>query len=216
MSSWRANIPGAMLGLYNALTASSELMEEVFTIIVSVVNGAAGAAIFGIAGVTEVTAATEEEAAKYLLNEVGDIRAVRNDLAAADIGALWTATLTASTISLNPAKASITAGQSVVFTVKLPTGLVPPTGSTTVYDWTQNGALSALTDGGENTGTESIETPLTVVTLTTTPSEQAATITVGVTAYFVDAGGTKTSLGPAVLAYVTLGARTGLVLKLAT
>jgi hypothetical protein len=227
------NIPGAMLGLYNALTASSELMEEVFTIIVSVVNGAAGAAIFGIAGVTEVAAETEEEAAKYLLNEVGeivlgvlhltnllfvvgDIRAVRNDLAAADIGALWTATLTASTISLNPAKASITAGQSVVFTVKLPTGLVPPAGSTTVYDWTQNGALSALTDGGANTGTASIETPLTVVTLTTTPSEQAATITVGVTAYFVDAGGTKTSPGPAVLAYVTLGAQTGLVLKLAT
>jgi hypothetical protein len=203
------NIPGAIAGLYNSLTTNSTLMEEVLTILVNVINAAAGGLVLNTAK------AVLTEAGHIILGVLeglniafvaADVLAVSHDLNASNIGEIWTATLTAPTISLNPAKASIQPGQSVVFTVKLPIGLVPPAGSTTVYDWTQNGTLSALTDGGKNTGTASIETPLTVVTLTTTPSEQAATITVGVTAYFVDASGNKTSVGSAAPASVTLSA----------
>jgi hypothetical protein len=126
---FEGNIPGATLGLFNALTASPELQEEVFTIIVSVINGAAGGVFLASIGDT-MTAGSAVAAPKYLLTEVGktilgvleglniafvaaDVLAVSHDLANSNIAELWTATLTAPTISLNPAKASVTAGQSV-------------------------------------------------------------------------------------------------------
>jgi hypothetical protein len=203
----QGNTPGAIVGLFKVLTSSDEVQQEVIAILVTVINSAVGGA--GLSFVKTLL----KEAVGVLLGVLegvniafvaGDVSAVSHDLNTANIGEIWTATLTAPALTLTPPTVTLQPGQSQLFSVKLPMGTVPPAGSTIVYDWTQSGALSTLTDGGTNTAVGSIETPSATVTLTTTPSEQATTITVTVTAYFVDATGTKTMFETTVQAVVTI------------
>jgi hypothetical protein len=134
---------------------------------------------------------------------VGDMAAVSTDLLNSHQGDVWTAVLNEATLILSPTAKTVVAGSTVAFTVKPPIGIVQPPNTTIVYDWTQDGVLSTLSDGNGIIGQGSIESSSTTVNLITTPSQQGL-VKVTVTGYFKRPGGIKTAFGTAEAA-ITMG-----------
>ena len=125
---------------------------------------------------------------------IGDIGAVLFDLANGEPAERWSATLFTSDVTLSPASATISPGDSQVLTANVPA--VP--GTKFVYKWSLTGSnLANLSDGKEGKVGTSFETAGSVVTLATTPSTDG-TLTVGVEAFEIGTDGSRSSRGQAV------------------
>lgn len=132
-------------------------------------------------------------AAAGLIIGAGDIGATLWDLAHAEQADRWQATLVLLKLTLSPPTATIDPGESLPLTASIPT----EPGVDVLYKWSLTGNdLANLGDAAEGKAGREFETRSRVVTLATTPSTKG-TITVGVEAFAVAAGGARTSLGSA-------------------
>lgn len=123
----------------------------------------------------------------------GDLAAVFWDLAHGEPAERWSATLFTSDVTLSPASATITPGDSQTLTANVPA--VP--GTDLIYLWSLAGSnLATLTSTADGKSGTSIETKSPVVSLVTTPSTNG-TITVTVQAMERDSGGALNSRGQA-------------------
>ena len=129
-----------------------------------------------------------------LILGVGDLGAVLIDLATAQQVDRWSATLATSDVILSPATATISPGDSLALSARLPSSQ----GANILYKWSLAGsALATLTDTKEGKSGLSFETSGSEVSLATTPSTQG-TLTVTVEAVEIGTGGSQTSRGQAV------------------